>query len=190
MDEARRALTAEELLAGGDHRGAIAAAMDQYGARIFGYCVHNLKHRETAEDVLQNVFLQGYRDIGRLEEPRKLRSWLMSIAAHRVYDEIEGRKRHQGRVESDDDAVDSSIDVGAGPGEKLTGARLFEALKRCLAGLSQDVRATVLMRFYAQMSYEEMEVATKTKADTLNARVSRALPALRKCLEDKGWSHG
>lgn len=190
MDRARRTLTAEELLARGDYRGAIEAAMDQYGALVFGYCMHNLRHRETAEDVLQNVFLEAYRDLPTLKEPAKLRGWLMKIAANRVYDQFAARKRHQDRLEQDDDAIEGAVDHGAGPGDKLTGAALIQALRRCLEGLSDEVRATVLMRFYAQMSYEEMEAATKKTVDTLNARVRRALPALRKCLEDKGWIHG
>ena len=196
MDDAARAvppLTPEALLARGEHRAAIEAAMDVYGADVFSFCWHNLKHRETAEDALQDVFLQAHRDIRRLEQPAKLRSWLMSIAAHRVYDAIDTRKRRQSRFDSNDEAseqaIDTSVDRADGPGEKLQGARLAEALVQCLEKLSDMVRISVVMRFYGQLSFEEMAAATRTKSDTLQTRVSRALPALRACLEAQGWDH-
>jgi DNA-directed RNA polymerase specialized sigma24 family protein len=45
----------------------------------------------------------------------------------------------------------------------------------------------VLLRFQSGLTYEEMAAELATKADTLCARVARALPFLKRCLERKGW---
>jgi RNA polymerase sigma-70 factor (ECF subfamily) len=46
---------------------------------------------------------------------------------------------------------------------------------------------TVLLRFQTGMSYPEMSDVLGVRSETLQARVARALPVLRRCLEGNGW---
>jgi RNA polymerase sigma factor (sigma-70 family) len=182
------AATAEELLARGDHRGAVAALMDAHGQAIFGYCLRVLRECQLAEDVLQQVFLEAYRDLPRFQGRSALRTWLLSIASHRCLDSMKARRRHLRRVVSDEDAVIGSADPAAAPTERLDQVKLTAALEACMDSLSHEVRMTVLLRFHAGLSYEEMADSLKAKPDTLQTRVARALPVLRRCLEGKGWN--
>jgi DNA-directed RNA polymerase specialized sigma24 family protein len=63
-----------------------------------------------------------------------------------------------------------------------------EALRRCLGELSPHVRTAVLLRFQEGFSYEEMARAVRERAPALQARVARALPVLRRCLEGRGFA--
>ena len=62
-----------------------------------------------------------------------------------------------------------------------------EALEKCLSVLASEVRMTVLLRFQSGMSYPDMSEVLGVRSETLQARVARALPVLRRCLEGKGW---
>jgi RNA polymerase sigma-70 factor (ECF subfamily) len=176
---------ARALLATGDRTGAITALMDEHGVAVFNFCSRFLLDRILAEDVLQQVFIQAYRDIDRFEGRSSPRTWLLRIATHRCQDAIKSLKRR--RVAYDPEAIDSVIDPGRIAAEHLEQSRLIDALQECLDDLSEDVRATVLLRFQSGSSYKEMSGSLDASAEALQARVARALPALRRCLEGKGW---
>lgn len=178
---------ASSLLARGDRKGAIALLMDEHGEVVFAFCVRVLRDRVLAEDVLQQVFLEAHRDIGRFEGRSSFRTWLLRIASHRCHDAIRSRNRHQETAESDDEV--EIADTGISPGERLEQSQLVAALEVCLMQLSEDVRLTVLLRFQSGMTYDEMSPVLGARVDALQARVSRALPVLRRCLESKGWHH-
>jgi RNA polymerase sigma-70 factor (ECF subfamily) len=176
------------LLARGDRRGAITALMDQHGTAVFNFCSRFLLDRALAEDVLQQVFLHAYRDIDRFEGRSSPRTWLLRIAVHRCQDAIKARNRQ--RVAIDSDAIHDAVDPGRIADEHVEKSRLLRALEQCLEELPRDVRATVLLRFHSGFSYREMADSLNASAEALQARVSRALPTLRRCLEHKGWADG
>ena len=59
-------------------------------------------------------------------------------------------------------------------------------LESCLRGLAPRVRTAVLLRYQQGLSYPEIARLSNEKAPALQVRVSRALPLLRRCLEEKG----
>jgi RNA polymerase sigma-70 factor, ECF subfamily len=186
--EAARPPDALALLASGDRKGAITALMDEHGAAVFNFCSRYLLDRMLAEDVLQQVFLQAYRDIDRFEGRSSLRTWLLRIATHRCQDAIKSLKRR--RVDHDPGAIGGAVDPGRIPVEHVEQSRLLEALEQCLDELPGEVRATVMLRFRSGFSYKEMAGSLDATAQALQARVARALPALKRCRESKGWPDG
>jgi RNA polymerase sigma-70 factor (ECF subfamily) len=186
--EPARPIDAAQLqLARGNKRAAVESLMNVHGEMIFAHCIRTLRDRNLAEDVLQQVFLEAYRDLDKFRGQSSLGTWLFSIAAHRCADVIKTARRRGNKVEPDEDALTSYADPATAPGERLDQARLVEALEGCLEELSPEVSATVLLRFQSGLTYEEMAAELDTKADTLCARVARALPFLKRCLERKGW---
>jgi RNA polymerase sigma-70 factor, ECF subfamily len=175
----------------GDLRGAFEAAMASYGPAVYALCMRVLRDATLAQDVLQQVFLEAYRDLGRFEGRSSLRSWLLGIASHRCYDALKAARRRGRWYEANEQAMTQAMteyrDPMGDPFERLGHAQLAAALEACLEELSSEVVMTVLLRFHAGMSYEEMSSVMAVKADTLHARVARALPVLRRCLERKGW---
>ena len=176
------------LLASGDRRGAIGALMDAHGDAVFSFCTRVLRSRTLAQDVLQRVFLDAYRDVDRFHGRSTFFAWLMGIASHRCQDALRSQRRYLQRIESDDQMIVSVADPAMLPSEHLERARILTALDECLRGLSDDVRMTVLLRFQQGKSYEEMSELLDTKPNTLHVRVARALPLLKHCLEGKGWT--
>lgn len=180
-------LDAFDLLARGDRKGAIEHLMNEHGNAILGFCVRIVHDRAMADDVLQQTFLEAYRDLDRVQQRSSVRGWLFAIASHRCSDALKSRRRRELRVSTDDRGIEEVVDPTAGPSDRLNAARLAAALEECLRALSEESRIVVLLRFQAGMSYEQMSASLNVKADTLQRRVSRALPGLRQCLEGKGW---
>ena len=170
----------------GDHRAALIALMQAHGATVYAHCVRVVKDPTLAQDVQQQVFLEAFRDLPGFGGRSALRTWLISIANHRCLDAIKARRRREDRISGDDNAVVSVPDASPNAGEQLDGQRRARVLDECLGGLSESVRVAVLTQFNAGLSYDEMSAMFGERAGTLQARVTRALPVLRRCLESKG----
>ncbi len=183
--EAKAALSAR------DPRRAIAVLMRAYGTELFRFCREQLSDQEAAQDLLQVVFIQAFQSLDGYEPRSTLRAWLYGIARHRCLDAQKNRRRWARVVEPHHEAEGEPPDRpdAAPSGEEHLGARdLRAALEDCVQRLSATARETVLLRFRAELAYEEMAEACGEKIGTLRVRVARALPVLRKCLEEKEMS--
>jgi RNA polymerase sigma-70 factor (ECF subfamily) len=173
---------------GADATDTIDQLMEAHGDALYSLCLRVLRDPAQAEDVLQQVFVEAHRDLMRFEGRSSLRTWLFGIAIHRCQDALKANRRLSRRIETDEDAVVAFEDPGDGPDGKLERQRQLADLAKCLGALSSDSRLAVLVRYQLGMSFDEMAVKLKAKSDTLQARVQRALPVLKRCLERKGWS--
>jgi len=171
-----------------DRRAVLAKLMQDHGKAVLGFCVRVTQDATMAEDVTQQVFLEAHRDLGRFEGRSSPRTWLFSIASHRCFDALRNERRRAKRLVVDDEVLSEVEDPATGPADGVDRSRLGAALDDCLALLSPEVRATVLLRFQTGLGYRELAEMLGANADTLQVRVSRALPVLRRCMERKGWN--
>lgn len=172
-----------DLLARGDERGALTALMGRYGAPVYRFCRQMLRDEALTDDVHQQVFVQAYRDLARFERRSALRTWLFGIARHRCLDAIKIEGRRGRRFPLDDEPGEGDAATGPSVVDRLAAAELAEALEHCLDELAPGTKAAVLLRFREGLGFEEMAALHDEKPGTLQARVARALPVLRKCLE-------
>ena len=170
-----------ELVAKGELAGALRLLMQRHGEAVYRYIGKSMRDEVRAADVQQRVFVEAHRDLPRFAGRSSLRTWLFAIAHNRTLDAIKQEKR-AGRHLAEGDGADTP-DPSASPGEQLDAARLRDALARCLQKLDERIRAVVLLRYQQGFSFEEMAELSREKPGTLQARVMRALPVLRKCIE-------
>lgn len=177
------------LIARGARREAASALMDTYGDAVYSFCLRQLRDRDVAADVRQKVFLEACRDLERFHGKSSLRTWLFGIASHRCLDEGRRRvraSRHEPFDELGSSAAEPVPTSWPSAIELAAHTELARALEDCLGRLPDEIRITVLLRHGSELSYEEMSERLGVKANTLQARVARAEPALRECLEAKG----
>lgn len=171
------------LVDAGDLTAALRLLMRHYGTAVYRYCRETLRDRALADDVHQRVFIEAHRDLPKFARRSSVRTWLFAIARHRVLDAMKSRKRAQAHV---DDADTGEVpDPRPRPDERIDDARLRSALVACLEKLGEHIRTAVLLRFQQGFSFEEMAEICGDKPGTLQARVTRALPALRECIESR-----
>ncbi len=167
----------------------VVELFETYGEAVLGYCVRLLRDPALAEDVMQRVFLEALRDFEQFRGQSSRRTWLFAVASHRCLDALRHQQRRMLRVAHDDQVVGNFKDPATGPFERLDRMQLLVALDNCLALLSPEMRATVLMRFQTELTFEHMALHLGATADALQMRVARAMPVLRQCLESKGWTN-
>jgi len=189
VDDAPRATSPDEraleALACGDRRGALVVLMQAYGAAIHRYCHKVLRSRPLADDVHQTVFIQAFEDLGTFSGSNGFRPWLYAIANHRCLDALKANRRWFSRFVLREDPPEE-IDTSPSAEREVAARDFTEALTACLGKLEPHVRIAVALRYQEGFSYEEMSRICRERPATLQARVARAMPLLRQCLEKKG----
>ncbi len=162
-------------LEAGDRDRALTLLMRSYGQSIYRYC-HRMVGPGQADDVHQITFVQAYESLPRFRGDSSLRTWLYGIARHRCLDMIRKERRHGPSIEEPPDRRDP--ETGA---DQRIAAR--DVLQKCLHNLKPEVREAVILRYQEGYSYPEMAEMCGEEPATLQMRVARAMPSLRKCIQ-------
>lgn len=170
----------------GDHEAALTVLMDAYGDAVYRFCRQLVRDPELAADVQQMTFVAAYRSLGRFRGKSKWKTWLFGIARHRALDAIKMRRRRRQRFVQVEELPEPGEADGGGTEVRAESRSLKSALADCLAKLAPRIRTAVLLRYQNEMSYRDMAEACGEQAATLQARVSRAMPVLKRCLRAQG----
>jgi RNA polymerase sigma-70 factor (ECF subfamily) len=152
----------------------MAELYDRYSGIVYGIALRVLRDTTAAEDLLQEVFLQLWRNPQAFNAERgRLAPWLAVIARNRAIDML--RRRPQ---EEDIDELPISTGVNL---EDTAAQRLaIEKVRGVLAGLPQEQRQALEMAFFEGMTHTEIAAKTGQPLGTVKTRVRSALLAVRK----------
>ena len=172
--------TGDELLAcakTGDQT-AFAALIRRHQNMVFSVGLHMLRSRPAAEDLSQEVFLELYRSLDRLESEAHVVSWLRRVAGHRCIDEIR-RRNHRPEF-----GTDTLPETGDAPQTReVFGAERLQAL---VAGLPARARMVVVLRYQEEMDPLEIARALSMPINTVKSHLRRSLAFLRESLSGGG----
>jgi RNA polymerase sigma-70 factor, ECF subfamily len=166
-----------------------------YQNQAYSLAYRILGETEPAADAAQQAFLSAFRHLAELRGA-SFRSWLLRIVANACMDELRRRKRKPAvsleAMTEDEEGNDrtESLRVLADPAESPEAAAvrsdLRSLLEECLARLTPDARATVLLVDVHALEYHEVARTLRIALGTVKSRVARARADLRDCLRTKG----
>ena len=169
MDQER--VWVERAIAG-DHT-AFANLVAAYQGPVFNLAYRMLGNGGDAEDAAQETFLRAYDRLASYEPDRKFSSWILSIASHYCIDQL---RRRRGGMESLDDEL-GERDLPAAEVEPEEAALLTEqerTLQHALSQLPPAYRLAVILRYWNDLSYEEIADATGSSVSAIKSRLHRA----------------
>ena len=181
MDDAR----IRRAVRRGDHDTALRVLMEAYGTQLFTVCVRFVPDRALAEDVHQTCFVQAYQSLHRVLERESIAAWLMAIARNRCLDALKVNRR-RGRWQVLHASLPEVHDGSATAEDEAHRSSLLERLRRALDVLSTEARRAVELRYGEMLSYDQMAELCGARPGTLQMRVTRAMPLLRRSLEGQG----
>jgi len=159
--------------------------MDAYGTQLFAVCSRFIPDRALAEDVHQTCFVQAYQSLQRVLERESIAAWLMAIARNRCLDALKIHRRRR-RWQILHGTLPEVGDARSTAEDDVHRASLGQRLRRALDVLSTEARRAVELRYGEMLSYEEMAQRCGARPGTLQMRVTRAMPTLRRSLEAQG----
>jgi len=158
----------------------------EYAPAIFRFCRRALPTREDAEDATMEIFgVKLQKSLGQYDPTRSFTAWLYRVAANHCWDILRRRKVRQGRETED---VESMPLEHPDPNqlERLIEQRTSEEVRRALDKLGARARMALVMRYYSDMSYDEIADALGVRRAFVGVVLLRARHELRQALGETG----
>ncbi len=151
---------------------AFAHLVETYQAQVFNLCYRMLGDPAEAEDAAQECFWRAYQAMRKYDPGRSFATWLLSIAAHYCIDQI--RKRRMVVLPMDILPEEEAPDSMPGPESHFNRREEQAQVHQLLDKLSSQDRAAIIMRYWYDLSDEEIAVALSLTVSALKSRLHRA----------------
>jgi RNA polymerase sigma factor (sigma-70 family) len=168
-----------------DDRRAIALVDELHGAALYRFIRAMVRRDDVADDVYQTTLVEAFRDLRAFAGRSSVRSWLFAIARHRCLDTLKTARRRDARFTSAEQLPDTA-DPAPPTDQRLSDSQLLAALEHCLDELDPEVRMVLVMRFTEGFAYDDIARICRARPEAVRARVSRAMPVLRRCIARRG----
>jgi len=171
---------------------AVHELAERYGSRIYQLALRQMKNREDAEEVTQDVLMKVYRKIDAFRGDSALSSWIYRITFNTAMSRLRTSKlarvaqQHERNRDSEDEnlrAVRQPADWSNMPDEELLRAQLRRAVVAAIQDLPEIYRVPVVLRDIEGLSTEEASTRLHVKDQTLKSRLHRGRLMLRTRLQ-------
>ncbi len=157
---------------------SFAQIIDRYKQKIFGMIYRWVGEKQISEDLAQEVFLKLYRELKNYRGEAKFSTWLYQVTLNCCRDHWRKQQRRRGEEEFQDGSIGGRTDPKI---EEIVEAKETAThLRKVLASLPPIYQEAVYLRFFGEMSYEEIAEATGVHLSNVKMRVARGLVQLRK----------
>jgi RNA polymerase sigma-70 factor (ECF subfamily) len=149
-----------------------------YGPHLSRFTRKMIESPETADDLTQEIWVAIFRGLPGLRDVDKFRPWAFRIARDRIYREY--RRRNITVQPLGDDELKALPEIGETSMTLEAGE-----LQQSLDLIPPDQREVLVLRFFEEMSYEEIARVTGCTLGTVRSRIHYAKRALRNAMERK-----
>src|SRR5450432_2605789 len=157
----------------------------EFAPAIFRFCRRAMPTREDAEDATMEIFMKLRDKLSQYDETRSFSAWLYKVAANHCWDLLRRRKIRQDKETDDLENVPlehpdpSQLD-------RLIEQRTSQEVRHALDKLGARARMALVMRYYSDMSYDEIADALGVRRAFVGVVLLRARHELRQALGEIG----
>lgn len=168
-------------------RAAFARVYQATSSHLFGVALRILNRRDTAEDVLQEAFVNVWHYAGSYQAASgQPMTWLISIVRNKALDVVRSASaRHETAipVTAEGEEIDLEDDR-PNPLQLLTQAADAMAIRGCMEALDASHRQSLALAYYHGMSHSEVAAHLRAPLGSVKAWVRRGLERLKACMEN------
>jgi RNA polymerase sigma-70 factor (ECF subfamily) len=168
-------------------RGAYGDLVRRWAGRVLAVCHSRVGRGDIAEELAQETLLRGMTALPTLRHPEHFGPWLLSIGRRVCLDWLDRARRRPDppisslRLNSTPEAHEPECEA---PDEEQAQRSNTERLLREVEALPAPYRETLLLCYYAEMTYEQLADLMDVTPAAINARLTRARAMLRERLGD------
>lgn len=157
----------------------------QFGPAIFRFCRRALPTREDAEDATTEIFMKVRQKLGTYDSSRPFTAWLYKVASNHCWDLLRRRRIRQD-LETGDLETLPLEHPSPSQLEQLQAERSGKEVRAGLAKLPDRARLALVLRYYADMSYDEIADTLGVRRAFVGVLLLRARHQLREILGETG----
>lgn len=188
MSEAVSQPTDEQLIAeyAEGRTDRFGLLVGRYSQELFHFLARFTGSAATAEDIVQETFLQVHLSADSFDTSRHFKPWLFTIAANKARDLLRGKARRpevplDAAVSEDQDEGQRFLDFLSsaedGPGQPLEKAEQERIVRRIVQELPEHLRETLVLAYYHRFPYKNMAEILDIPLGTVKSRLHTAVAA-------------
>jgi RNA polymerase sigma-70 factor, ECF subfamily len=163
--------------------GAFEQLYDRHSRIVYGLVLRILQQASTAEEVVQDVFLQLWRNAGQYQSTRgPFVPWLLTVARNRALDTLRLKSERQRRREDQTEELPRIAQVPEYE-KALDEKRRAETLRSLLGSLSAKQKKAIEMAYFEGLSHSEIAAALEEPLGTVKSWIRNGLLRLKEGLE-------
>jgi RNA polymerase sigma-70 factor, ECF subfamily len=153
----------------------------EFAPPIFRFCRRTMPAREDAEDATTEIFMKLREKIGQYDSSRPFQAWLYKVAANHCWDML---RRRRIRQDLETEGVEDMPLEHPDPSqlEKMVEESSNQDIRGALAKLPSRSRMALVLRYYSDMSYDEIADAIGVRRNFVGVVLLRARHQLREAL--------
>ena len=158
---------------------AFSYLYDNYSGALYGIISSIVTDAETANDILQDVFVNIWKKIESYDSSKgRLFTWMLNVARNAAIDKIRSRGFRDGlKNQPLSENVDNSIGSSINPSISDVG------LKKVIGKLKEEQRILIDLSYFQGFTHEEIAKATNIPLGTVKTRIRSALTQLRTLIQ-------
>jgi RNA polymerase sigma-70 factor (ECF subfamily) len=168
---------------------AYEALISRFQQPVFSLVYRLMSDPSDTSDVVQEVFLKVFRNIGSFRGNSSLKTWIYRIAVNEAYNHRRWFSRHRRQevgLEDEDDGAKSYCEVlpdqGQSPFEVTLSHETHALVEEALQNVNPAFRSAVVLRDLEDLTYEEIAEVLQLSLGTVKSRILRGREALRRSL--------
>ncbi len=178
--EARAHLASLLKQVGVGDRDALREVYALTSAKLFGICMRVVQDRDTAEEILQDVYLRIWRRAGSFDSGRASPiTWMCTVARNAA---IDWRRSHRPQLMVGDEHIADLADDRADAEQVITADQERARIFHCIEQLGAKQREAIRSAFFDGLTYAELAVVRNVPLGTMKSWVRRGLAQMKECL--------
>ena len=133
----------------------------------------------ASEDIAQEAFLKGWRQLGTLKNPDSVLPWLREITRNLARDHLRAQRHRPMNGETAEIAITLAADTAPTPAENLLHTEQEEAALEAIAALPEDSREVLLLYYREGQNSRQVATLLGLSDAAVRKRLSRARGTLR-----------
>ena len=184
------AMTDEQLvvLYTNGNNTAFDTLLERHKQHIYAYIIYTVKDTDLADDIFQDTFIKAITTIrqGKYTETGKFKAWIMRIAHNLIIDMFR-QKKQENTISNDSYEFDllNNLNLCDDTFEsQLVKAQVMQDVKKLVYYLPDKQREVLEMRYYKDLSFQEIAEITGVSINTALGRMRYAILNMRKMASD------
>ncbi|WIG60029.1 MAG: RNA polymerase sigma factor SigW [Ktedonobacterales bacterium] len=164
---------------------AYTQIVEKYKDSVFNVAYRMLSNPTEAEDVAQEAFVRAYTQLHTYKDSHRFSTWLLSITSHLAIDQLR-RRRFLALPLENVPFLEWIADLSLGPEDSALAAEASDEMQQILSVLPPKYRAVLVLRYWHDLSYEEIAEALHLTPALVKARLHRARELVGRTIKAKG----
>ena len=157
---------------------------DRHSRQVYGLVLRILQQASTAEEVVQDVFLQLWRNAAAYDAERgPFVPWLLTLARNRALDHLRLKSERQRRREDQTDELPPVMAAPPEYEEEIDDRRRFERVRSLMGGLLPQQKRAIELAYFEGLSHSEIAEKLKEPLGTVKSWIRNGLLRLKEGLQ-------